>query len=117
MKDVRYSESNLHITGDTQQNKALKLDDGKLMMDLFEPEFEEEIVKALTYGAKEYGRHNWRKGFDWSRPFSALKRHINKWRKGEAHDPESKAHHLAAAAVNLMFLYYHEKENLGKNDL
>lgn len=98
------------------QAQGKKNDEGKLRYDLLDPEFEEQVVKALTYGAKEYGPNNWQNLEDpINRYYAALRRHLAAWRKGEKVDPKSGLNHLAHVAANVMFLLHFEcpgdKEN------
>jgi hypothetical protein len=74
------------------------------------------IAEVLTFGAKKYEDHNWRKGFDWSRLYGAAMRHLSAHMNGEDKDPETKLSHLAHAGCCLMFLIEHEKRGLGKDD-
>ena len=86
-----------------------KNDEGKVRFDLITPEFEEQVAKALTHGAKEYGANNWQHVEDpINRYYAALRRHLNAWRKGEKVDPDSGLNHLAHVAANTMFLLHFE---------
>lgn len=64
-----------------------------------------EEAKVLTYGAAKYNARNWEKGFDWSRAYGALLRHLFAFWQGEDIDPESGLHHLAHAKCELDFLF------------
>lgn len=86
------------------QQSGTKDDDEKLMVDLVDPLFILEVAKVLTFGAKKYGPHNWRKGLKYTRVYSALQRHLLAWAAGESTDPESGINHLSHAACNIMFL-------------
>jgi hypothetical protein len=62
-------------------------------------------VEALTRLAEHYGRgaqkyddHQWRKGYEWSKSYAALQRHLTAWWGGEDLDPEFGTSHLAAVA-------------------
>lgn len=83
---------------------GVKFDGGKPEMDLLPGEALIDISKGFAFGAKKYGRFNWRKGIAWSRVYSALQRHLSAWNAGEDFDPESGLNHLAHAGCNLMFL-------------
>lgn len=85
-------------------NGATKYDGGKPRMSLVDPYALTEFAKALTFGEKKYGTHNWRKGFRYSRLLDGAMRHINAFNDGEDLDPESGLSHLAHAMCNLMFL-------------
>lgn len=75
-------------------------------------------VEALTKLAEHYGRgaekyddNQWRKGYEWSKSYAALQRHITAWWGGEDLDPEFGTSHLAAVAWHaftlLTFLEIH----------
>ena len=80
-------------------------------MDLLPTEALVEIAKGFSFGAKKYGRFNWRKGLVYSRVYSALQRHLTAWNAGEDFDPESGLTHLAHAGCNLMFLLTYLQEH------
>lgn len=65
-------------------------------------------AKVLTYGAKKYAMHNWRRGMRWGEPADALLRHFTAWMEGEDTDPESGLSHLAHCSANLAFLMHME---------
>ncbi len=70
-----------------------------------------DIVRVLTYGAREYGDDNWQKIPHWrDRYFSALIRHLTAWWNGEKLDSESGLSHLAHAGCCLLFLMFKDKE-------
>lgn len=83
---------------------ATKHDNGKPMVGLVSWVFLRGLAGVLTFGAKKYAAHNWRKGFVLSRPFDALQRHLWDFWNGEDLDQESGLHHLDHAACELMFL-------------
>tara|TARA_Y100001963_G_scaffold66763_1_gene93048 strand:- start:2453 stop:2731 length:279 start_codon:yes stop_codon:yes gene_type:complete len=87
-----------------------KFDKDKIQYDLICPFFLEDVARVLTHGAIKYDRYNW-KGVESHRYVAALMRHFEAFRKGESFDNDSGCHHLAHAAVNIMFLYC-----LGKGD-
>lgn len=95
---------------------ATKFDQGKARLDLLPVTSLVQIAEVLTDGAKKYGDHNWRKGFVWSRLYSAAMRHLTAHLNGEDKDPETGRSHLAHAACNLMFLLEFEAYNLGTDD-
>lgn len=93
------------------EEKGVKYSEGKLRFDLVDPEFEEQLVKVLTYGAGKYAPDNWKKVEDpVNEYYAALRRHLNAWRKGEKTDGESGLPHLAHVAANVMFLLFFDKE-------
>lgn len=85
--------------------KGVKYDSNKPEYSLLPPVALLEMVKNLTFGAQKYQRENWRRVPDAKRRYlNAAQRHIWLWQMGETDDPENNLHHLAAAAVNLMFI-------------
>ena len=85
--------------------KGVKYDDNKPEYSLLPPVALLEMTKNLTFGAQKYCRENWRRVPDAKRRyFDAAFRHMQLWHMGETDDPENNLHHLAAAAVNLMFI-------------
>lgn len=83
---------------------AIKYDVDKPRVDLLPPFALLEAAKALEFGAKKYGEHNWRKGLNWSRCIGSLLRHIYAFMSGEDNDQESGLPHLSHAMCNIMFL-------------
>lgn len=83
---------------------ALKYDGEKPKHGLISSKFLDGLARVLTFGAKKYAAHNWRKGFDSSRLYDSIQRHLTAWNDGEDTDPESGLPHLAHAACGLMFL-------------
>lgn len=63
------------------------------------------VVRVLTFGAKKYAPDNWKK-IEPERYYDALWRHVEAYRNGEQHDPETKEHHLAHAICCLMFMLW-----------
>lgn len=114
-------------TGDTEDDgfvtvhctPGMKADDGKDRWDLLDLMFGPQtldIVRGLQYGAKKYNEDpddpNYRKVKNPRRRFySALRRHVFKrFIRGEKIDAESGVPHLALAAVNILFLMWHDDE-------
>ena len=96
--------------------KALKLDQGKIPLELLPFESLAEVGKVLAFGAEKYGRYNWRSGMEWTRLVGAVLRHLFTWTRGESKDPESGLSHLAHAACGLLFLLAYELNNVGADD-
>lgn len=90
-----------------------KHDSGKPRMELIPTEFLIETAKALTFGSKKYGDHNFRKGLSYSRLLGAAKRHIELELATVESDLESGESHLAHAAASLAmyaFMKTHKKD-------
>lgn len=90
-----------------------KFDQDKLPWHLMPPDAVEQIVAVLEFGARKYGDRNWEQGMAWSRPFSALMRHMWAWWRGENTDPETGLSHLAHAGCCILFLLAYEKRSVG----
>lgn len=92
-------------------------------MDLIPPEWEWELGRVLTAGAKKYAARNWERGMPWSKVMGPLRRHLNKWERGEMLDigtpdePGTKCHHLAMVAWNALVLMSYEMRGAGTDDL
>lgn len=93
-----------------------KYDGDKPIMSLLPFEALREVAKILTFGAKKYDAHNWRKGMRWSRIESALLRHYERYAMGEDIDPESGLLHTAHLACNALFLLSYQLLKLGTDD-
>ena len=97
------------VTLTENQPVGTKYDQDKLQYSLIPPYALEQIAKNLTVGLKKYKeRNNWKKvdGAE-QRYLDALYRHLEAHRRGEVYDPDSSVPdmpHLAAVAVNAMFL-------------
>ena len=93
-----------------------KDDGGKAPHHLIAPEMPDALAQVLAFGAAKYAARNWEKGMDWSRPFSALMRHMWAWWRGEKADPETGFSHLWHAACCVMFLVAYEARATGTDD-
>jgi hypothetical protein len=97
-------------------SEGRKDDSGKTPYHLLAPEMLEGVGRVLEFGAIKYEPRNWEKGMHWSRPFSALMRHMWAWWRGEKCDPETGMSHLWHAGACLMFLIAYEDRNVGTDD-
>jgi hypothetical protein len=84
-------------------------------MELLPPDAITEWARAMTFGARKYGDHNWRKGMAWTRVLGSLGRHLTAFMGGEDKDPESGANHMAHVMCNAAFLI-HYSNNLNTFD-
>jgi len=78
--------------------------DWSILFEYFTPELE-EVVRVLTFGAKKYGRDNWRHVLELQQRYSgALFRHIMPFvSNDEPYDKESGFSHGAHAICNILF--------------
>jgi hypothetical protein len=95
---------------------AVKLDGGKIRLDLVPYDALDEIAKALAFGAAKYSEGNWEGGFEWRRLIGATLRHVTSWARGQDKDPESGVSHLAHAGAMILFLLSHELRGIGKDN-
>jgi hypothetical protein len=90
---------------------GIKFDAGKLRYSLLPPGTIKEAVKVLEFGAQKYAPDNWKRVPDaQTRYYDAAMRHIEAWRDGEVHDPETSLSHLAHAMCCLMFLQWFDAQ-------
>ncbi len=95
---------------------AVKNDSEKNRLDLLSPLATEGLGQILTFGAKKYAAHNWRKGMDWSRLIAAAKRHLSAFERGEELDADSGLPHIDHAAACIHFLSEYQKTANGNDD-
>lgn len=62
------------------------------------------ISRVFGFGASKYAAHNWRRGYEWSKSFDALERHVQAAKDGETYDEESGLPHLAHAGFHVLVL-------------
>lgn len=87
-------------------SKGLKLDNGKPQLSLIPREALLECGNAMTYGAKKYAAHNYKKGIEYSRLIDAALRHLIAYNDGENNDTESGLSHLGHALASVAMLTY-----------
>lgn len=98
------------------ETQGIKHDQDKIRMDLVPWDVVVEIAKILTFGARKYADRNWEKGFNWSRVYGALMRHLTLWFQGQDTDVETGRSHLAHAGCCLFFLLAFVLRGVGKDD-
>lgn len=96
----------------------LKFDGGKVRLELVPVELIQGAGRGTTFGAQKYSAGNWATapGFDHSRLYGGLQRHLTSYWSGEDNDPESGLCHLDHAACMLAFLMAHRARGLGRDD-
>lgn len=80
-------------------------------MDLLDADALLGLGEALTFGARKYSAHNWRKGIPNSRLIAALLRHLMAIQKGEYNDPESGLQHIDHLGACWMMLSHNMKNS------
>jgi hypothetical protein len=78
----------------------------------------DEIARVYAFGAEKYAAHNWRKGYEWNKSFSAMMRHLWAFWRGEDLDPESGLSHLGHAGFHVLGLltFWLKRDLYGKFD-
>ena len=66
--------------------------------DLIPPRALALLAEHYGRGALKYDDHNWRRGYEWSKSYSALMRHLQAHWAGEDVDEETGSLHLTAVA-------------------
>jgi Domain of unknown function (DUF5664) len=84
---------------------------------LIPPEFLWALAEHYGKGAQKYADRNWEAGYKWSLSLDALERHLNQWKQGEIHDPETGTHHLICVAWHACALFCYALYSKGVNDL
>ena len=62
-----------------------------------------QVAEVYTIGATKYAPRNWENGFDWSKSYAAMQRHLARFWMGEDHDPDGQ-HHLASVVFHALAL-------------
>jgi hypothetical protein len=93
---------------------GIKHDSEKVRLDLLSPIWLVGVGTVLTFGARKYAAHNWRKGLEITRLLGACLRHVLAFLGGEDNDPESGICHLYHASCCLMFAseLFHTRKDL-----
>jgi hypothetical protein len=75
------------------------------------------LARMYGRGAEKYDVHNWRRGYEWSKSFAAMQRHLWAFWSGEDTDPEMQLPHLAAAAFHTFaLLEFSSREDYARFD-
>lgn len=83
-----------------------KFDQGKAPITLIPAIAIAGMAQVFGFGAKKYGRHNFREGIAYSRLLDAAHRHLLAYQEGEDMDPESGFPHWAHALCCLSMLAF-----------
>mgnify|MGYP003146399889 CR=1 FL=1 len=113
----RFSEKELIDLYKPNPVKGVKHSEGKARYDLIPVSAMRGLAEILTYGATKYDSKNWERGVEWSKYYSALMRHLEKWRGGEWLDQDTGKSHLHHAHCNLVFMIELETTHRELDDL
>ncbi len=92
-------------------SNASRFDSGKVDWSQVPFQALEGMVRVLEFGAKKYSKGNWASGggFDHSRVFNSLMRHLVAYQSGQDLDEESGLPHIDHVMCNSMFMAYYIK--------
>lgn len=75
-----------------------------------------QLARHYGAGAEKYADNQWRKGYEWSKSYAALQRHLTAWWGGENIDTETGSSHMAAVAWHAFTLLTFIEEHPGFDD-
>jgi hypothetical protein len=104
MDDIKKESTLLQQDEKRLGGKAMRDNKGKMRLELVPSSLLYGVAKVGEFGARKYDDDNWRKGYNWSVPYSSAMRHLTSWWDGEDSDDESGLNHLYHAAFNLAIL-------------
>lgn len=84
--------------------------------DLIPPDALWQLALVFGKGAEKYAARNWERGFDWSKSYGALQRHLALWWAGEDTDDETGLSHMAHAAWHCLVLLSFTLRGVGVDD-
>lgn len=97
-------------------SEGIKYDQGKPSISLIPVEALLGEAEVFDFGAKKYGKHNFRLGMNHTRVLDAALRHILAIVRGEDLDPETGKPHWAHARCCLSMYAYFQAAGVGKDD-
>jgi len=74
------------------------------------------VAKVFGKGAEKYAVRNWERGYDWSKTYGAMQRHLSLFWQGEDRDPETGLPHLAHVAWHALALLTFYLRGTGTDD-
>lgn len=102
-----YGDHELEIVKTVSASEGgTKFDAGKPDLSLVDKTLVNAAARALMFGAKKYGRDNYKQGIELNRIYASLLRHLFARMGGEFKDPESGLDHIDHIAANVQFLAY-----------
>ena len=97
---IRQVVKEVRTRSETGGEKGVKLE----RYDLIPVRPLENLALRYGYGAQKYDERNWERGYEFSKSYAALQRHLNAFWRGEDEDEEMPGGHLAAAAFHIFAL-------------
>ncbi|UPU15984.1 purine trans deoxyribosylase [Stenotrophomonas virus Jojan60] len=105
-------EGEVRSVSSTGAEKGTKIE----RFDLLPTQALAKIARHFGVGAAKYAPNNWRKGYEWSKSYAALQRHLHAFWGGEDYDEETGSPHLAAAGFHVLTLLTYMDEQPGFDD-
>lgn len=112
-KSKQKEETRAKEVAEDEEGGFKKYDQGKPQLSLIPYEVLVAIAKVMEFGAKKYGRDNWKECKKPERYVDAAMRHLHQYTE-EKQDSESGYCHLWHAACNLAFLIYLNSKREGE---
>lgn len=106
------NEGEVRSVSSTGAEKGTKIE----RFDLLPTQALAKIARHFGVGAAKYAPNNWRKGYEWSKSYAALQRHLTAFWGGEDYDEETGSPHLAAAGFHVLTLLTYMDEQPGFDD-
>lgn len=105
-------EGEVRSVSSTGAEKGTKIE----RFDLLPTQALAKIARHFGVGAAKYAPNNWRKGYEWSKSYAALQRHLTAFWGGEDYDEETGSPHLAAVGFHTLVLLTYMDEQPGFDD-
>lgn len=91
------------MTDNPKHIRAMK--DGKPPLEYLVSALDPSVARVLRHGADKYGVRNWRIDKILCSTYEgAIRRHLEAWRAGEDHDPDSGERHLAHIVASIVIM-------------
>ena len=99
-----------------ESGTGIKYDHDKPDLSLLPKAALDGAAQAFMFGAKKYGRDNYRGGMEWQRLTASALRHITAFNEGENNDVESGLSHVHHALACLSMLALYIETGVGKDN-
>lgn len=97
-------------------SEGTKFDTDKSPLDLIDHQSLTAVANVFGFGAKKYGRFNFKNGIKYSRLIAAAYRHLGAFNSGEDLDPESLHNHIAHLGCCVLMLLEMQRRHPNLDD-